>query len=427
MYKKFKKRDVNYNLDDVLGEPPRGLSYYGSGLIFIVIVLLLMVSGFVKYPEIIQSEIYLTSDNPPRKLVSPISSYIDSIYIKDGSYIQKNEILLSFTNNSSKKDMNWFIQNIVNTKLENLIKSNIVLPNLQIASIQQAYDKFKTELENFRTDQKNLLYQIQINSIQKQLSINKQRILQISDNINLLSKKTNLSKSLLSTDSALNSHGVISKTIYTESQIKDINNGYQLNEEYKEKFTSELKIQTLSQELAELTINYNEQTRKSQNEIQILYNLVLSQFENWQNNFMIKSTVSGVVNFNSKHWVKGSFINQGAELLKITPKIAGNIIALVRIEDFGSSNVKIGQRVNVKLNNYPYKEYGILVGQVDKIITTPASDKYLIHVIFPKGLITSYGKVLIYNPQMKGKAEILTKKQSLLSKIFQEIKAIIYT
>ena len=150
----------------------------------------------------------------------------------------------------------------------------------------------------------------------------------------------------------------------------------------------------------------------------------MDKFKTWQKNYVVKSVVSGIANFNNKHWVKGTYIDQGEELMKITPKSEGCIIAFAKIGDLGSSNVKVGQRVNIKLNNYPFKEYGMLIGNVQKVVGTPSSDNYLVHVIFPKGLITSYGKKLDFHPQMKGVADILTKKQSLLTKIFQEIKSI---
>lgn len=66
-------------------------------------------------------------------------------------------------------------------------------------------------------------------------------------------------------------------------------------------------------------------------------------------------------------------------------------------ESFGK--IKIGQKVNVRLNGYPYMEYGLLTGVVEYLSSVPEnssnpelSPQYTAEVVFPQGMRTSYGK-----------------------------------
>jgi HlyD family secretion protein len=426
MHKNIKKREINYNLEDVLGAPPKGLSYYGSGLIFVIVILLVTLAGLVEYPETIQSEIYLTSENPPRKIVSPQSSYIDSIFFKDGDYILKNTPIISFKNDANYNDINWLKKNVIEQTLENILLNNISLKKINISFIQPKYDLFKKAIEQYRLNNRHSLILLRIESSQNQIEIYKKHIFQIKNNLHLLNKKKSISTSNLETDSILTSKGYVSKFNYRELQIKDINDNYQLSEEQKELYEIELKIQQLKELIAILNLELKNEIINSKNNILMKHNVLVNAYKSWINKNYIFTNINGKLHFNNKHWVKGAFVSQGVEMLKITPLKNGEIFAFAKINDQGSSNVKIGQRVNIKLNNFPYKEYGVLVGVINNIVTTPSSDTYLVHVHFPKGLITSYNKKLNYTPQMKGKADILTRKQSLLTKVFYELKSIIY-
>lgn len=426
MHKIIEKRDNTYNLNDVLGPPPKGLSYYGSSLIFIIVLLLILISSIVKYPETVKSEVYLTSENPPRKIISPTNAYIDSIGCRDGEFVNKNKVIMTFLSGSKKEDVEWLEENVLNKKYTYFLSDEtIYFPELEVGKLQSNYDDLKKKYENYTNLLNTSNYLVQQKSLSTQIEICKQKRIQIKQNVNLLKKKASLSKKIISTDSILNRQGYLANMSYHEQQIKDIDNGFELNQEIKELYEVDYKIQELNQKLNQFKELFIEEKRISISKLKIAYNQMVTSSVNWHDQFTVKSIISGTVHYNNKNWVKGTFIEKGDELLKITPSTIGRTIGYAKISDKGSSNVKKGQRVNIKLNNYPYKEYGILVGKIDHVIETPSSDHYLVHITFPNKIKTSYGKLIEIKPQMKGEADILTKEQSLLTKIFQEIKAII--
>jgi len=91
----------------------------------------------------------------------------------------------------------------------------------------------------------------------------------------------------------------------------------------------------------------------------------------------------------------------------------------------GAGKVKIGQRVNIKLDNYPYLEYGMLEGIIRSISKVPEDQKYSLDVDFPKGLVTNYGIELDFAQQIEGQAEIITEDLRLLQRIFNPIRSLI--
>ena len=85
----------------------------------------------------------------------------------------------------------------------------------------------------------------------------------------------------------------------------------------------------------------------------------------------------------------------------------------------------MGQKVNIKLDNYPFNENGMLQGIVNSVSEVSNKDAYALDVILTNGLLTSYNKTLVYKEEMKGKAEIITKNSSVLDRIFLNFRKLV--
>lgn len=99
----------------------------------------------------------------------------------------------------------------------------------------------------------------------------------------------------------------------------------------------------------------------------------------------------------------------------------------------GSGKVEVGQKVIVKMSDYPYMEYGYIEGKVENIsmVSTPINygngttmESYLVSLVFPEGLKTNYGLQLDFRFETKGIAEIITKDRRLIERFFDNLKYI---
>ena len=86
--------------------------------------------------------------------------------------------------------------------------------------------------------------------------------------------------------------------------------------------------------------------------------------------------------------------------------------------------------VNVKFDNYPYMEFGMVRVQIKNISLVPVTVEnnkkaYMLEVEFPNALVTNYGKTLTFSQEMTGSAEIITEDLRLLDKFLNPIRAVI--
>lgn len=91
----------------------------------------------------------------------------------------------------------------------------------------------------------------------------------------------------------------------------------------------------------------------------------------------------------------------------------------------GSGKVKAGQRVNLRLNNYPDQEFGYVRGEVRSVSPLPTAEgMYVVDIALPDGLTTNYGKMLPLTREMKGSAEIITDDLRLLERLIMPLRKI---
>jgi HlyD family secretion protein len=99
-------------------------------------------------------------------------------------------------------------------------------------------------------------------------------------------------------------------------------------------------------------------------------------------------------------------------------------LGIINIPSQGVGKIKTGQEVRIKFNNYPYQEYGQVYGTIKNISLLANEDTYRAEVELPKGLTTSYNKLLDYSPEMMGSAEIITEDLSMMERTFYSIRSI---
>lgn len=123
------------------------------------------------------------------------------------------------------------------------------------------------------------------------------------------------------------------------------------------------------------------------------------------------------------------FIQAGEEIFGVIPKET-NVFGQVLLPSSGAGKVKKGCRVTVKLDNYPYMEYGSVKGYVESIslisqtqqLEQNVIETYLIVVELPDGLKTNYGEVLDFKYEIGGSADIIVKERRLIERLFDNLK-----
>jgi hypothetical protein len=157
---------------------------------------------------------------------------------------------------------------------------------------------------------------------------------------------------------------------------------------------------------------------------------VQSSFENlksqlllWEKNYAFVAPVNGELVF-AGAWTQNQQINCGDQVFSVIPEEKGEFIARGGIPLQGSGKVTTGDRVNIRLSNYPYQEYGVLQGEVLHVSAIPAGDHFPFQIRLNNQLKTTYNTNLGHHAMLDGVAQIITEDISLFNRMMNPLRSL---
>ncbi len=138
---------------------------------------------------------------------------------------------------------------------------------------------------------------------------------------------------------------------------------------------------------------------------------------------LLLSPIEGRVALSADYRSAQQFIKAGDRVMAIVPKEGDRILGKAQLPSSALGKVNIGDKVIIRLDAYPYEEFGSIIGKLESKSSLPNRDKlYPVHIELDQGLISSTGKALRFDQQMTGVAEIITKERRFIERIFDTIR-----
>jgi hypothetical protein len=133
-------------VQEILSYVPNWMIRWGMTLVFVIILMLLFISWFVKYPDVITAEVVVTTKIPPEKIFAKSTGQIESILVNNNSPITKNTIIGVIENSGNYKDI-LLLKSILDTISVDKINFTFPmdqLPFLILGDISMDFSLFET-------------------------------------------------------------------------------------------------------------------------------------------------------------------------------------------------------------------------------------------------------------------------------------------
>ena len=429
-------------VQEILGRPPRWIIRWGISIIFIVVAGLVVGSYFFKYPDVINATITVSTENLPAGIMAKTTGRIDTLLVKEKQKVKQGELLAVIENPARLEDVmelkervNEWASRQADKETSGQGYSSTRPPvhsstnSLQFGEIQPTYQSFIKSLEDYQYFIKTDYHHKKIKVIQKQIYTQSLILQKTKKQLSLTNKQLEAAYQIFTIDSNLYEKNVLSNAEYQNSK-----NFYLQHLQSFERAKLNIDNQNMSILQSEQTIFDLEQQRKEQdNQIQITLagalNQLQAQIKTWEQTYLLISPIDGVVTL-TKYWQKNQNVNAGEVLVTVVPDKETKITGKILLPPQGAGKVKEGQMVNVKFDNFPYMEFGMVRVQIKNISLVPIAVEnnqkcYMLEVEFPEKLLTNYGKELTFSQEMTGSAEIITEDLRLLDKFLNPIKSLI--
>lgn len=412
--------DVELNqIESLIGREPAWLLKSGTTLLFCILVLGLVLSFFVRFPDSINAEILFTSNAPPVNVTARIDGKIEKLFVTDGQLVERGQRLALLQNDANFEQITLLSQSLIDFNIQHHISAprlNKIINLDELGEVQSTYNawlnaiKQLQHLSEYRTDLSNIESLLQLKEIYVELDKDLQKQLTTSEQRMRLQSTRLESHSQLVKGGVLGSLDLIDEQqerlslsqSYDDLQIQLKRNQLSLIE--AEKQIKELKFQRKAN-LAALENNVTQNTLR-----------LKASIHDWEKKHLLTSPVSGMVSA-SLLWSEYQDVESGSTLMLIMQHHEATSARLY-LPERGAATVRVGQRVKIEIDSYPKNQYGILTGKVDKVSKLISPKGYPVNITIPQEKKTNHGRTLLLTPGMTGKATIITEDYSLLERLF---------
>lgn len=413
-------------VQDILTKVPHWLVSSGSTFLLVLILMLVFISWFVKYPDVISTQVMLTSQNPPERIFANSTGQFDAILVNDTDSVEEGQVLAVIDNAALYEDV-LLLRTILDTVT--ISKSHFYfpineLPLLILGDLNNSFAQFENSYKEYQAHRS--LNPNENESIANRFALSEAKI-QLSTLVasrEIDKERIGLKRKDLARQKELFDNGLISLEDYERQRIEHL----QSEQAHKSLETSVSQKRESIHNL-ERTLK-NNSANTSQTAVKLLRQSLQSFYQlkkalkDWERQYLIKSSIDGQVSFLS-FWNKNQRVNAGDLIFTVVPSDNKAYIGRLTAPAQNSGKIKKGQKVQIKLTKYPTDQYGelnVLVSSISPIAN--AEGNYLIDVAIPKELKTNYGKTIVFSHEMTGIADIVTEDLRLIERFFYQMKGV---
>ena len=407
-------------VQEILNRAPNWMIRWGITLFFCLIILLLFISWFIKYPDVVEGQVTLTTSTPPALLVSQTNGYVLNLYHQNGEILKRGDYIASIQNPTKKSSLDSLIYIMEGDLSKESVEE---LKNINdLGGIQPDVNSLifnLTELENLID---NKFFKQSLRSLSEQIEFNNRLAWITKQELELLQDEFSNATEKYKADSSLYANKVIAKVTFFNNQSEYFAKKQQIINTKRTYVQNKITSANLKAQKNELLKNNEDQIRQITSDIENSKKNIQTYLDNWQQNYIFKAPQPGKLTYLTNLAVN-DFVTTNQELFAVVPNDK-EIISIVKIANQAFGKVQKGQKVRMKFANFPYQEFGQLLGEVYEVSNIPTKEGYFLKVKLSNGLTTSYQQEISYQPEMMGVAEVVTDDLRLIERVFNNFRKV---
>ena len=424
--KNYTYNHMSDELLDVVSEPPTWIMRGGAGTITGILLLFLLGTWVIKYPEVLTGNAVVTTRIQPIRVVAPTGGRMISLLAKDEMLVKKGQILAETENATHLQNIPTMRQLIGETRafLGNPQRT-VSFPGTHFiwGDLQNDFNVIHQNYVDFKRLQSDHFLEYRVKNRQQQADELRQMVAVNEHQKQLNEEAFRNAEERFQGDEKLFKEGVSSKFDYIASKNKRLETQREREEFQKEILSNYLKLNELESNVQEIGYAYTEKKRLCLDNIErSLYNIENS-LRHWQQNYLITAPADGKLVF-LKNLTENQYLNPADTLFALMP-VDETFIATVEIPVQGMGKARVGQKVIIKLDDYPYQEFGMLEGKIISMEPSLTIHTYRVRVSLPNGLTSTYHQKFRFRSEMAGTAQIVTTDLRLIEHAFYGLRKLL--
>ena len=416
--------DYSSSAQEVLGRTPPWLLRSGTNVVAVVVALLLLLSWLIHYPDSIRGKIIITGANPSVGVVARQSGQLERLCVKEGQRVNKGHLLGVIANPANTDRMLRLKEEL--GKLQPFLADSSTFVSLdlsneaQLGGVQVAYSDFHARYRQYEALLHDDYADKTVALLQRQLDQKHMEAARLEDETKATERQTSLAEEHLGRMTKLHNESAISTAELQTQERQLLDQKKQGALVDKEILEHDIASAEYEKQIRDMLHKRSDDLRLARSDLIETLRKLLVQIDIWESDFVLRAPTDGVVAFYD-FWSDQQFVAQGKSVFIIAPENS-LLLGRIPVEPGGAGKIKPGQVVRIKLDDYPYKEFGVASGRVKSVSLVAQQGQQLVSVSLTYPIVTSYGRSIAFKQEMTGEALIITDDRRLISRLFGEIR-----
>lgn len=408
---------------DILDKVPSPILTLGNTIMLIIFLLIGVSLNFIKYPDLIITEVLVTTANPPIELHSRSSGRIIHLLKNDQEKIKAGEWIVVLNNDADYNNVLKVMASFKDVRPENFwtaVDTMQLDKSANLGDMQDIYSEYCKSVEELR-----LFRRLRSQSLQLDINSRREERLLIlkkhqSDRLAVLERQYAISKKDYERYVLLDSTKAASSSELEQKEIVYLNMRSTLEGLKISLVDVQLQEEAIKKENLSLSTDQENTHFNLQRKVRQHYHTLIYRLTEWKNKYILEAPISGVLNFYEIR-TTDQFLSAEQKVFTITPHITDDYFAIAKLPVANSGKVRVGQTCIIKLNNYPYNEFGFLKGDIQSISSAAQGGFYSLRIHLPSQLTTNLHKKLNCRSELIGQAEVIVDDLSLFERLFNSL------
>ena len=413
----------------ILDKKPSRLLRWGTVFIMMAIMAILITAWFIKYPDIVNTEVVISDSTPPVPVTTRTQGLLADIFVEEGQLVEKGMPLATMKSAVDFEDTQelektlemfqpynastFFLLDSINLNDYGGLQLGEIEPSLIF--LINAVKEYKIGFQSDDQAVKMKTINSRINSLKRLIAADEKKIPLLEEKKRIYIQVMKREQDRMLNDTTMTSADLekhISNKIDVEQDI--IN--YKAAIEAKKLEVSDLQSQIILARQENSTGN-----SLAFEDIDEKTKYLKTQIDKWKEKYLLIAPEPGIISFYENKLDGKKFFQASDKVMAILPETTNELIGKVSLDVRHNGKVAKGQDVLIKLSSYPYQEFGKLRGKIRYKAEIPNDNLVAVEIELVNGLVTTNGKMIPQDQQLIGMAEIITEKKRLFQRIYENL------
>lgn len=405
----------------LLQRSPRWSVRWGNVVIGAVALMIVGLSAFVRYPEIVSTAATLLTQPAPVRVASTTPGRVDQVLVSDQEAVEAGTPLVLFENPAPYDHVRqleawldevdttpWLAEDVQRVGFPDLPR------NLVLGSMQAAVEEVRIRQVEYELAVQNALSEPRIEILRRQADTRVDLGTALKEQEDLAAEAARLARQRLERREALGAKKMVgaedleeATTAYVQAQQAQVRARETILANRIEQYRLEEALSTTQRD-------QRDQLQRAQLRLLESVERIRAELATWRQSVVVEAPAPGLVSF-PKRLQAGEYVSASEPIAAIVPQ-SNRVEAQVVVAQSDAAKLRPGLTVRIEVDGYPAGEFGALEGTVSHVALVPDGEGYFVRVELSEDLTTTAGHRIDFRQEMQARAEIVVRDARLLTR-----------